>query len=159
MLATRFLTSVIEGRKPIFDYDGLDFIQIIENTIQYELAEETIQLHAYCIMPNHVHILYSEPFNVDKFRERFLRVSARRIIQQNNNRVLAKRIDFQVDKSDRKEQVWRRNSKLILISEKSEYYTRRQYIKSNLDSEYWKDSIPPEAKHPKLACKHRVWPS
>ncbi|HCS20314.1 MAG TPA: hypothetical protein DIW47_07090 [Bacteroidetes bacterium] len=156
-METKFLTSVVEKRKPIFDLDGDDFVEIIEDSLDYFSSKGQVQLHAYAIMPNHIHFLYSEPSDSELFRIPFIRFTAHEILRKNNERQQNKRIDFTVNKSDRTEQVWRRKSKLIYVRDERVFFAIRNYIRKNPSSIYWKDSINRMALNPRVPCVKCNW--
>lgn len=157
MIETKFFTAVVEERKPIFDVDGADFIKVIEESLRYFSAKAQFQLHAYAIMPNHVHFLYSEPKVGDLFRVPFIRFTAHEILRVNIGRPMNKRVDFVVNKSDRVEQVWRRKSKTILVKDERVYFAVLNYIRKNTESVFWKESINRLALEPRVLCVSRDW--
>ena len=157
MIETKFLTSVVEQRKPIFDLNGSDFIAVIENSLEYFSSKDQFQLHAYAIMPNHVHFLYTEPKDQEFFRIPFIRFTAHEILRKNKERPIDERIDFTVNKTDRIEQVWRRKSKTILVTDIRVYFAVYNYIRQNMLSNYWQDSMNSMALNPRILCRHHNW--
>jgi len=156
-MRTQFLTAVSERRKPIFTKDDGDLVEVITSALEYFILNRPFQLHEYCIMPNHIHILYSELKPNLGFKNSFLSYTAKEIVKQNNDRDKGLQHDFIVNKSDRIHQIWRRHSKNILVTKKDHYFAIATYIQKNPESEYWKESFFNETQESRLKLTGRFW--
>ncbi|MBI1222857.1 MAG: hypothetical protein GC180_09665 [Bacteroidetes bacterium] len=155
-MQTFFFTCVATSRKPIFDRQNLDFINAIIQCCEYFSLRPSFLLHALSIMPNHIHFLYSEIDCKTDFNTRFLRFTTKQILSTNNLRLKHERVSFTSNYNDRKTQVWRPRSKLILVHNKQQYFAVKRYIHSNHLKEFWKGAAFNQ-KFPSLTFSPRFW--
>jgi len=142
---------------PIFTKDDVDLIEVIKSSIAFYALNKPFLLHEYCVMPNHIHVLYTETEYNLGFKNSFLSFTAKEIIKCNNQRVEIDRHDFLVNKADRLHQVWRRHSKNILVKSKDQYFAIASYIHTNPESEFWREYIYKEPKDSRLKLTRRFW--
>lgn len=100
----------------ILDWNHLladdQFKDIIIDSFRYFNREGSVAIHAFVIMPNHMHIVWEikEPYKLSKIQHRMLKFTAQQIKfkLQNNGGVLLQ--GHRVNKMDRQYQIWKRCS-------------------------------------------------
>ncbi|MHB1277431.1 MAG: transposase [Bacteroidia bacterium] len=137
MYSPYFLTSVVEDRKVVFSGVGEVYIPLILESLEYFKNSEIGLVHAFVIMPNHIHILISLAIDPKKFQHQFLSYTAHRIIKLNSHLAKKQKTDFSVSKNDRQNQLWRENSKMLYVPSLQSCYRCLNYIHHNPCQPYW----------------------
>lgn len=100
----------------ILDWNHLladdEYKDIIIESFRYFAREGSVAIYAFVIMPNHMHIVWqiNEPYELSKIQHRLLKFTAQQMkfkLQESSPRSLHR---HQVDKVDRKYQIWKRSS-------------------------------------------------
>lgn len=157
-MKTYFFTCVVSGRKVIFSREETDRIRVIVDSAKFFVSKEGFELHALSIMPNHLHWLYSVDERIKDFQKRMLRYTTKKLIELNRDSRTGINPIFQIERSDRKHQVWRKGTKLILVKSSDQYFAIRNYILNNHLNPFWVDT----AFHQHfdgLKFSQRLWPS
>ena len=132
-----FFTLSIENFVPLLKDDKLK--EIIIESWQYLTTEKPIEIYAYVIMPNHIHLLWTmlalkgketpagsfSKFTAHKFRKYLL----------NNRPELLEQ--FIVDKRDRSHQFWKRDPLAMPITGEKIFLQKLAYIHHNPIAEKW----------------------
>ena len=124
---------------PFFTKNDPDFVSIIVDSLAFFNSRDDFIIHAISIMPNHVHLLISMIDIRYEFQIRFFRFTTKKILEANKQRALENRVHFEVNRCDRKHQVWRKRFKDIRVRDARAFYAIQNYIKRNPESKYWKN--------------------
>ena len=114
--------------------------QIVLEAIKHRVELEQVSIYAFVIMPNHFHALWQLHDGIDRisFQRDFLKFTARSILkfmQMNDDPMLQQ---LQVIASDRRQQVWERNSLSTDIWNEKLLLQKLNYIHNNPVQEKWK---------------------
>lgn len=107
--------------------------EIIIQSLGFLVKEKRIELNAFAIMSNHMHLIWQvQPGHKKENVQRdFLKYTSQTIIRDlefNHSKVLEV---FKVDTKDRKYQVWQRNPLSIDLWTKEVYIQKMEYIHNN----------------------------
>ena len=139
-----FYTDTICNFAHLLVNDNLKMI-IIES-LQYLVKKELVEIYAYVIMPNHIHIIWNmlkqngkespatsfTKFTAHQFRNYLLK----------NNQILLK--NYHSEKMDRNYQFWKRDPLAIPLSTENILIQKIDYIHYNPTVEKWKLCLYPE---------------
>lgn len=106
MTNTYFITSTAKGWIRVFSdpYSA----KIVVSSLKFMITEKRIDLHAYVVMPNHVHLIitHAESYPLDSFLRDFHKFTAQKIILKlkDKNRQLLTKLESPL--KDRKYQLW-----------------------------------------------------
>lgn len=107
--------------------------EIIVNSLKFLVTEKRIELNAFVIMSNHLHLIWQPLFGftpVD-IQSSFMKYTAqqlKRSLTQNNTEALA---SFKVNKYDREYQFWKRDSLGIELISPAVFEQKLDYIHYN----------------------------
>ncbi len=130
---TYFITSSIVKWIPLFN--EVVFKELIVNSLKYRIDKKQLELHAYVIMPNHIHLIISSE-NVAKFMKDFKSYTARQVIDSlkyQKRIAMLKRFSC-FKKSYKKEstfQVWQEGYHPEMIINQDMFNQKTEYIHSN----------------------------
>ena len=128
--ATFFTATILEWK---FLLANDNYKDIIIESLRYLVEKEKVQVYAFVIMNNHMHLLWNiiRPAKREDVQRDFLKFTARTIINDldNNNPELLK--EHYVGVKDRKYQVWERNPLSIEIWTEEILRQKLQYIHNN----------------------------
>lgn len=127
---TYFTATILEWKHLLVKDQYKD---IIMNSLAFLVREEKIQLNAFVIMTNHLHLIWHIllPHTPDSIQRSFLRFTAQNIIKdlRSNDRELLQ--DYYVGAADRKHQVWERNPLSIGLWSEDVLKQKLDYIHCN----------------------------
>lgn len=156
---TYFFTATINNWQQLLLPDNRK--QIILSALKFLVEKEKILLHAFVIMPNHIHLLLTlknkditqnleQNTSQEKigFQLSLLRFTAKAIIKDMKFKDQpSELLQYQSSQMDRNFQIWERRSKWISINNLPIFLQKLDYIHNNPLQEKWKLSETPEAYH------------
>ncbi len=106
---------------------------IIIESLQFLVAEKRIELNAFVIMHNHIHLMWQalNDFTPSAIQASFMKYTGqqiKRLIIKNNPNMLA---GFKVNKYDRDYQIWKREPLSIELITESMFIQKLKYIHYN----------------------------
>lgn len=130
-LECKFFTATILEWKYLLTNDF--YKEVIVNSLSFLVADNRVYVHAFVIMNNHIHILWSirSPNTQNDVQHHFLSYTAHVIIKHlkaNNDPFLT---GFKVNTSDRKFQVWERNPLTVDLWDEAALIPKLHYIHNN----------------------------
>jgi putative transposase len=123
---------------------------IIIESLQYLVASDKIRVHAFVIMPNHIHLAWRllSMNGKEMPHSSFMKYTAHCFLadlQQSHPQILPY---FQVNNSDRQYHFWQRNSLPIILYNDAVWQQKINYIHNNPIKEKWQlASLPHEYKY------------
>jgi REP element-mobilizing transposase RayT len=126
-----FTTATILKWLNLFERD--EYKDVLISSLRHLIQNERLYVYAFVIMPNHLHIIWSE--NIRKTKETvktsFFKFTSKQFLKglKQANPVFLKK--FYVDKSDRKYQFWQRDSLDIEIYSEKIFEQKLNYIHDN----------------------------
>jgi REP element-mobilizing transposase RayT len=113
---------------------------IIVDSMRFIVKDNRIDIYAFVIMPNHIHIVWKVKENhlLKNVQRDFLKYTAQQIIfdlKSNNQAELDK---YFVDAKDRKYQIWERNSLSSRLGSNEIVIQKINYIHANPFRKNWK---------------------
>ncbi len=129
--ATQFFTATIYEWQPVLADD--QYKDIIIESLQFLVAEKRIELNAFVIMHNHIHLMWQalNDFTPSAIQASFMKYTGqqiKRLIIKNNPNMLA---GFKVNKYDRDYQIWKREPLSIELITESMFIQKLKYIHYN----------------------------
>jgi len=126
-----FTTATIHKWLNLFEKDK--YKDVLISSLRHLIQKERLYVYAFVVMPNHLHIIWSE--NIRKTKETvkasFFKFTSKQFLKElkQTNPVLLKK--FYVDKNDRKYQFWQRGSLDIEIYSEKIFEQKLNYIHNN----------------------------
>ena len=126
-----FFTATILEWKPLLANDR--YKDIITGSMRYMVSNSKAQIHAFAIMNNHMHILWSilHPYQREDVQRDLLKFTAQTMVNDlrtNNPALLA---NYYVGLKDRKYQVWERNPLSVPVWSEEVLKQKLHYIHNN----------------------------
>jgi putative transposase len=150
--ATFFVTSTVVGFKPIFKIP--DLASILIDSLRYNVVYFKAGLHAFVIMPNHFHLLFTlgKPEHISGLMGGLKSYSSRQIInwcRETSDRGLLNffHSSAQQHKKLCNYQVWQTGFDELVITEYSTMQIKQDYIHRNPLQNHWKLCKRPEEYH------------
>jgi putative transposase len=136
--AIYFFTATILEWKPLLF--SRKYKEIILASLKFLIERKRIELFAFVIMPNHIHLIWKINKGQNKMavQRDFLKYTAQRIkhdLVLTHPALLEK---FRVNAKDRKYQIWERNALSIVLFSKKVYEQKLGYIHRNPVQKKWK---------------------
>ena len=127
----QFFTATILQWKPLLQYDA--YKEIIIDGLRYAVKHKRVNLDAFVIMSNHIHIVWQQlpPYDKTQVQLGFMKYTAQKIkfdLQKTNPRFLEQ---FKVNKKDREYQIWKRRPLSIDLFTEKVYWQKIDYIHEN----------------------------
>ena len=127
----QFFTASIKGWYKLLQHD--QYKDIIVNSLRFLVEDKRIQLYAFVIMPDHIHLIWQmQPLiNQQDAQRDFLKYTAQRIkhdLIKNHPEILSY---FETDASDRSYQFWKRRALSIELRTHKVYLQKLNYIHLN----------------------------
>lgn len=129
--ATQYFTATIYNWQPVLTEDG--YKDIIIDSLQYLVNDKRIELSAFVIMSNHIHLIWQAlaGFTPSDIQASFMKYTAQQIkrslIENDSNKLAL----FKVNKYDRAYQIWKREPLSIELFNKSIFKQKLEYIHYN----------------------------
>jgi len=142
---TCFFTATINSWKHLLSNEKR--ISVLIDSLDYFCREKRIQLHAFVIMPNHLHLILTLGENESQltFQRDFLKYTAQQliklIIENNEDEELLPYLSTQ---NDRIYHIWERRPRWIPIDNALIFEQKMQYVHENPVQEKWSLSNHPE---------------
>jgi REP element-mobilizing transposase RayT len=124
----QFFTATIQGWKKLLQPDK--YKEIIINSLRFLVEDKRINLYAFVIMSNHIHLIWQMQalIHPEHVQRDFLKYTAQRIkhnLKKNHPPVLA---HFKSDANDRSYQFWKRRPLSIELRTDMVYRQKLDYI-------------------------------
>jgi len=109
------------------------FKEIVVNSLRFLVKENGIEVFAFVIMNNHIHIIWRLQNDAAKAKvqQSFMKFTSQKILQELRNNHQKVLTHFRVDAKDRKYQIWERNSLSIEIHSDEVMKQKMNYIHQN----------------------------
>ncbi|MCB9227116.1 MAG: transposase [Chitinophagales bacterium] len=137
-----FFTATAKDWKNLFEDDEIKIILL--QSMEWLVTNKKVQIHAFVIMPNHVHILWThldETYDIGASFKSFTASMIRKYLVKHNKLKLNLYISTQ---NDREYQFWKRRSKTIEMQNRIIAAQKVDYIHKNPLQEKWKLAALPE---------------
>lgn len=137
-----FFTATAKDWKNLFEDDEIKIILL--QSMEWLVTNKKVQIHAFVIMPNHVHILWThldETYDIGASFKSFIASMIRKYLVKHNKLKLNLYISTQ---NDREYQFWKRRSKTIEMQNRIIAAQKVDYIHKNPLQEKWKLAALPE---------------
>jgi REP element-mobilizing transposase RayT len=127
----QFFTATIMNWKPLLATEK--YKMIVVESLQYLVINKRIELNAFAIMDNHIHLIW-QPLpghTLTSIQLSFMKFTAQRIkfeLAIDNPKLLEK---CRVNKTDRKYQIWKRKPLSIELSSEKVFFQKLEYIHNN----------------------------
>ena len=126
-----FYTATILNWKPLLS-DNF-YKDIIISSLQFLVSNQRIELNAFVILNNHIHLIWQPLNNMSTLEARssFMKFTAQQIKKElaaNSPLILE---EFKVDKYDRQYQIWKREALGIELFTPKVFYQKLDYIHEN----------------------------
>jgi len=142
---TYFFTSTINSWQNLLIKNERK--EIIINSLKYLVEKNRILLHAFVIMPNHIHLLFTlcEEEVQEKFQRDFLRFTSQQIIKSMiNGNEEDELLKYRSSQKDRIYHIWERRPMWIHIENSMILEQKLDYIHNNPLQNKWKLCASPE---------------
>ena len=132
-----FITSTVKNWIKIFENEK--FLNIIVDSLNFQIKQGKIRLHGYVIMPNHMHIIISvnEPLMLSDFLRDFHKFTAQQILKIMRMEDLNLLRKFKSERNDRIYQFWQVSHAVKQIENFEFMRQKLQYIHNNPCSDKW----------------------
>ena len=133
-----FFTATIYKWIPILQNDQLK--EIVLHSLKYMVAKSAINLYAYVIMPNHIHLML-KPLNNSDYKNiqlSLMRFTAQKIKFYLIDHDSPELVKFEVNSRDRKYQFWQRNPLAVEMYSREVIEQKLDYIHRNPVTGKWK---------------------
>ena len=113
--------------------------QFIIDALKYRVANKQLTVYGFVIMPNHVHCIWQIHDNIktEDFQRDFLKFTAKHILNWSSVNDVALYKSLEVKATDRKFQVWERNSLSFDIYNESILVQKLNYLHNNPLQPHW----------------------
>jgi len=141
--ATYFVTTTVTNFTNLFN--NSDLAEIIQNNIGFYVKKFKISLHAFVIMPNHLHLLFTmgKSGNVSEIIGRIKEYSAKQIIEycevnEENKLLQIFELSACKYKPKHKYQVWQSRFDDFRIRTEEQLEQKMEYIHQNPLQDHWR---------------------
>jgi len=130
-LECKFFTATILEWKHLLKKDV--YKEIIMDSLRFLVSNNRIYLHAFALMDNHIHLLWSirAPYKQEDIQRDFLKYTGQMLLKDLRNNNLALLGSFRIDAKDRKYQIWERNALTTDIWDEAALLPKLHYIHAN----------------------------
>jgi len=132
-----FVTSTV--LKWIKLFNKKEFAQIVIDSLKYITEEDWINIYAFVLMPNHIHLIlkFSANHTADQVFRDFHKFTSQQILKIMRKNHLALMNQFIVNKKDRKHQIWQREPKFKNVYSAEFLIQKAEYIHNNPIQSKW----------------------
>ena len=137
-----FFTTTAKDWQNLFEDNEIKVILI--ESMEWLVVNKKAQIHAFVIMPNHIHLLWTpldETYDISASFKSFTATMIRKFLVNHNKLKLNLYISTQ---NDREYQFWKRRSKSIEMQNRIIAAQKVEYIHNNPLQEKWKLVEKPE---------------
>ena len=132
-----FWTATINKWRRLLEKD--EYKTVIIDSLQYLTDENKVDVFAFIIMPNHVHLIWrvNEPNGKESPHGSFLKYTAhifKKMLKDEGSQKLA---DYRVDAENKKYEFWQRDSLAIPLFTRNVAVQKLTYIHNNPLKERW----------------------
>jgi REP element-mobilizing transposase RayT len=127
----QFYTATIQNWKHLLEDDKHK--EIIIDCLRFLVNEKRIELNAFVIMSNHIHLVWQPLFGFtpSDIQSAFMKYTAQQLKHSLSKKDKAYLNEFKVDKYDRKYQFWKREALSIELISPAVFDQKLEYIHSN----------------------------
>lgn len=127
----QFYTATIQNWKPLLNDDKHK--EIITDSLRFLVKEKRIEVNAFVIMSNHIHLIWQPMFGFtpSDIQSSFMKYTAQQSklsLSKTDAQLLE---DFKVNKYDRKYQFWKRDALSIELNSPAVFDQKLEYIHNN----------------------------
>jgi REP element-mobilizing transposase RayT len=128
--AQYFTATIYKWQTALADDSHKD---IIIDSLQYLVNDKRIELNAFVIMSNHIHLIWQAlpGFTPSGVQASFMKYTAQQIKRSMLQATSDKLSDFKVNKYDREYQIWKREPLGIELLNESMFVQKLEYIHYN----------------------------
>jgi len=107
--------------------------QVIVDSLEYMVSNKRCEVYAFVIMPNHIHLIWrmSEGYKLAHVQRDFLKFTAQQLRFRMIDSQSGLLPNFQVDKNDRKYQIWQRKPLSVDLYSREVIEQKLDYIHAN----------------------------
>jgi putative transposase len=134
----QFFTAVCNDWQELLLHD--DYKQIIMDALKFRVTRGEVKVGGYVIMPNHIHLIWriQNTCELKDIQRDFLKYTAKSIIEKiKTDRGEGQLENLYVGASDRKFQVWKRNSMSIDLTSAKFSKQKIEYVHNNPCQSHW----------------------
>lgn len=138
-----FWTATIHNWLPLLEKEN--YKDVIINSLTYLSKNGFIDVFAFVIMPNHIHLIWriNKINGKETPRGPFLKYTAhefKKMVKKDND---CKMLNFAVDANNKKFEFWQRDSLTIQLFTEEVAYQKLDYLHFNPCTEYWQLASEP----------------
>ncbi len=132
-----FWTATIRGWHKLLE--ATDFKEVIVSSLEYLSRTGKIDVYAFVIMPNHIHLIWKtkEMNGKEKAQSSFLKYTAHIFKQKLNERNPESLSLYKVDASNKQYEFWQRDSLAIHLYTTKVTFQKLDYLHNNPLAEHW----------------------
>jgi putative transposase len=140
----QFFTATILQWKPLLNDDS--FKDIIIKSLRFLKNENSVNIYAFVIMPNHIHLIWQiqDGYKQSVVQMRFLKYTAQQMKFKLSDAGDERLADFKVTAKDREYQFWERNALSIDLWSPEVFMQKLDYIHNNPLQPKWHLAMHPE---------------
>jgi putative transposase len=126
-----YFTATIYEWKPLLANDN--YKNVIIESLQYLVNEKRMELNAFVIMNNHIHLIWQalESYTPSQNQASFMKFTAQQILRSLIKDDKDSHDSFKVNKYDRGYQIWKREPLSIELLNKGMFMQKLEYIHYN----------------------------
>jgi putative transposase len=127
----QFFTATIQQWHHILKDD--EYKQIIVDSFRFLVQEGRLQIHAFVIMSNHIHVIWQplQHYSLTAIQSSFMRQTAKQILKLLQQKDLQTFEKLQVNKYDRLYQFWKRKPLSVELFTDEVFMQKLDYIHQN----------------------------
>jgi REP element-mobilizing transposase RayT len=127
----QFYTASIQQKFHLLKEDN--YKDIIVSSLKYLVDDNRIELNAFVIMSNHIHLIWQplDQFTLTDIQSSFMRHTAKEILKKLAVDDLITLEKLEVNNSNRKYQVWKREPLSVELFSESTFLQKLEYIHNN----------------------------
>ena len=132
-----FWTATINQWQRLLEND--EYKDIIIDSLQYLTNENKIDVFAFIIMPNHIHLIWrvNEPNGKESPQGSFLKYTAHLLKKELQNEGIEKLAAYRVNADNKNFEFWQRDSVAIPLFTRKVALQKLKYLHNNPLAEHW----------------------
>ncbi|WP_184547492.1 transposase [Mucilaginibacter sp. FT3.2] len=142
-----YYTATIVDWFPLLRADK--FKQIVMDSLMYLVKKDKIKVYAFVIMPNHIHLIWSQldMNGKEKPTASFMKFTGHQFLDELRNTDDALLARFKTEENNRNHQFWQRNALPIRILDRKMLEQKMDYIHLNPLQQHWNLTDDPNKYH------------